>query len=1392
MKESGSSRLGWTGAEAILAPSLMLSDQEKYLRRILLHIYDLAIREAELEQKEGATYYAKQIGRRPHQVFLIDGARGSGKTTLLLSIQQYLRYLGRPRKWTSSPKSIPQEFLEGFAKDVNRKLANQDPPIPPLIDRFQAAHSLGNGKQRQTSYFLPVLFPSDLEFGQSIMEGVLALLAETLEDEIERLKKKGGSEEKRRISTAEKLRDDIHQKVAAGWFLSRNTGTDAILRDSMNYDEFVLNRGKANVQGFSRVVTWRRYLNDYLDFFESELLVVFFDDTDVATSVSKDILHTIRIFLDHPRIVTVIAGNLHSIRQSLILDEMKTLGPSIEALANQSEATARDWRKYLRNEVEESLEKVLPRRFRFFITTAQDQNPMDLDRPGDTGDARGRPSDASNSRDVSGTGHQQAKKSRSRNGEDADFRRIFHMSFDELCGEMLNYWRRDYIWMRQQAHFRWLEDRQEIWREDEVNKLEHYASWWLLRHSYATRLRPRTVRHMAALRAYVMLKNPNEKAPKSDFAVDNLRSEHKKRLAVILYESPENFELIHRLNDADRRVLSWLHRQNITSSWRGDRFVEINGNRIYENTYSYYFLLYRLDLGIAIPVQENPDETLPQGLLPVPDGPNLIKYQPFFPRNRRQRTYGVAKALDHTTIPANCIFLCDADCLPDAAWHPTQNQQQTPWERRLVYDQQRIFFFDLEEMKSRTERPRPTSKYQPTPSGTDDPKPDAPGIQPSAAEPTLSPDSELTPSGAGYAEPIVQSIPHLATEPPPLPNFQPMPSSAENAKPSAQAAQPSTAELTPPRAELSTDCADDPKFLQPTSDEINEQWVSEYFIRSVIPAAGMIVGQFTRPRAEFGDRSQTVDQVAKNSLLRDELMRSDHPFFEGTIENVEHLLRRYDYLQSIAQGAIASGATPVAQEAFLRWRDLILDTVFPVQTIGGSATEMQTLADRLRGYPPAPKPVPGRETDEADERVRFVGQIDSYRWLVNDVRRGWQAARIFLNQISGALKKYSSMENPVDTDPAQSDPMDAAPEITRKDRFFREDRYTLGTRMSLHRWMDRSTSLRTFITDYKQKATLEELGLRRPNKGFWTLDPNYVERQMREDFGKILWRKFGETPSWAGNFERVELNAQQLGTLLQARAGDEEKGGERRIFYFDPMLGSSKDDDPVEVLQAQTHSRLARSLLLFLFGFAPTLPSLIHLEVAAVMKHFPAQDPQQKIKKASAVLQAWCNEIRHFMTFIYDYRRLLELMKFRLDIMELCRQAYDGDGGDVLKVMGIKSPLDPISYGVWLALTPDMSFATLGIGGIRTFTWPQNPNAWPKKPKGTVDPDLQFSPELTKLQTIWTRKNERWKETENKTGRVVWQSMIEDTYDNLIQAQNFIVTMRRVLCIDEYSGEAKL
>lgn len=1228
------SRYRWTGPGPILEPESMLEATRKILGRTLMYIYDIADLEARREKEQTKGPYREGLNeRRPHQAFLLDGARGSGKTTLLLTIQKYLEFVGNSDKWPGKPNDPYAEvrtFLENESNRIDGELKAKLPSY-----RYRTPLEVPD-TMRAAACVLPVLYPSDLEFSQTIMEGIIALLLDKLNQKLADLKDKTDTPSVQQRNAGEKLKKKLNNDVAAGWFLSNNVGMDAVLRDSADYKDFLEQRGKTNATSFARVIEWRSFVVEFLDYFGCQLLAVFFDDTDLGTAVTKDILHTIRIFLDHPRIVTVIAGNLRSMRQSILLDEMKNLRGAMRSLSKDTEATATEWRRFARQQLEESLEKVLPRQFRMSIAQT------------------------------------------SREELDEDYKRMLGWPLDEYCGKMLDLHRDKFLTAKHAAHFRWLQNQQEIVHasrgaekdgqkdDQDDGTLEPYSSWWLFRNFYRDELKPRSARHIAALGAFSKV---NEDSPA---AADKLESEHRKRLSVILFESPENYEIVHRLNDHDTRILDWLRLNKIESCWRGNRTISINGQPIQERTYSYHALCFRVDLELAKPLHENRDTTFHPKLLPQPAGHNLSACHPFFLRNRRQHLFGVVREMKHSVIPGNCLYINDLMSLPDVVWAATEPGHD-PWSHKLLYEWPKQFFFYVDELREGGRKL--VSKH--------DQK------------------SELVP----------------------------------------------------------------------------EAWIKDYFVNTVIPMASVSLGRFMPP-TDVLDRSELNDiaVIGQKTLLWAEMQKTDKEkrFFSGHIKQIETLIRRFDYLEEVAKGP-GGGQTisKVADELLHWWDKAILNIVF----------------DEGR---------PG-EDPPTEEQKLLARQIPSYQWLLNDTRRAWHAARIFLNQTSETFKKFSSRSDSK-TDPKK------APEATAKDHFSRSDLYTIGTRAALDRWLHSSETLKTFLepmrdfdpgrknVNWTGADIAQRLGVVKrfyfadmlagwKEGDFYEVDETWLPKQVLKDIAAVIKKRkpaFGDG-SWPGVCALTKADLDDL-ALSQIDLYDEEKNvfdaWPFKTLKLDPgvhldeeyLKRPEKDDTKDQaakrragersILRVRTNFRLARAFLLFLFGLGPTLPSLIHIEIAALLKNGPSPK-----KMAEAALDDWANRIWSFLYFVQEFRRVLEFAKIRLDIMQLRHEAEKTGETDEPE----KAKRNPGRSGVHMTMVPDLTYDQLGVRGLIP------------KPHDAEDlpgPHKIAFPDCKPLQDAFEAAKTGVKSRENRSS---WQPMFDDVVSNLVEAANFIEVTRKIV-----------
>ena len=262
--------------------------QRRVLDHMLLRTYEIAVQEAEIEFNNPEDYAARQFERRPRHVFYIDGARGSGKTTLLLAAREHLQYLGCGDELEDRPK-IPPHIEDAYVAIRNDNcFANEGPEFSKPLQAgklFRSPHQSPKGRPKRTTFVFPVLFPSDLDNAQPIMEGLFAFMDGQLAIEIENAgnisKAYHQPLKEERVRAGRELQRRLHRDVTKSWFLSKQEGIEAILRDSHNYDKFLENRGRASGQSYRRVHDWRQFVNEYLDYFGAQMLAIFIDDTDV-------------------------------------------------------------------------------------------------------------------------------------------------------------------------------------------------------------------------------------------------------------------------------------------------------------------------------------------------------------------------------------------------------------------------------------------------------------------------------------------------------------------------------------------------------------------------------------------------------------------------------------------------------------------------------------------------------------------------------------------------------------------------------------------------------------------------------------------------------------------------------------------------------------------------------------------------------------------------------------------------------------------------------------------------------------------------------------------------------------------------------------------------------
>lgn len=574
-------------------PDQLLVAQRKAINIIFSGIGH-AIRRTNGESVVGKT-------ERPNQTFLVDGGRGSGKTFTLLTVQ-------------------------GIIDEISGKVA----PNSQQWQAFVADHHV----QNLNAKVLKIIFPGEFTAGEMLMEYVFAAIRRDLDDAMDEFR----DEPKKQEAIAE-LRTRLIERVARGWYFAQRFGLEAVIRDAIDYENLVENWSRESMNASSRIEEWREFVSQWLAVRERNLLVILLDDSDNDENLTENILHTLRLVLDHPKIVTVIAGNLAAMRESLIQLRMEKLARSVNAVNGGLSPAAKEWRRKLRREVEEYLEKVIPQQQRAYLTVSS---------PGATTHA-------------SSAGEEEAYN---------DFKKIVGVTLKDLVASATLDTRRRFLNVKFSLALRNEEEKTDAPDADERRKLEPFLSWWLFGNLYAAELQPRSVRNLRTMRHYYntdTLGQPFAPDDRSGQQPDSMR--WSKRLPVTLFGMSANFELIQRLNDEDISVPAWLRQQKLRSDWSQRRSFIVNDRELPTLSYANAFLRYRLDIGLGMPFRDNADEIVPTELLPNPIGRRHLR-RFFQPRQspRRHRRLGVARWLDHAAIPSNCMYFYDLMALPDDAF----------------------------------------------------------------------------------------------------------------------------------------------------------------------------------------------------------------------------------------------------------------------------------------------------------------------------------------------------------------------------------------------------------------------------------------------------------------------------------------------------------------------------------------------------------------------------------------------------------------------------------------------------------------------------------------------------------------------------------------------------
>lgn len=311
------------GAKRFFSLEELTDRQRAAAKRVLSEVRGLAESIKRELDDDRAVYDRHFVYRHPRYVFVIDGNRGSGKTTLLLTLHHLLTNLG------AGERDIPDKKTRESLKSLSLLEPSHGNPMPPLV--------------------LSILNPNEMEKADDTMENIFAQIAVFL--------KREGEEKKSLAAACAQLKDKLYNEVALGWSFSRDLGVETLSRDSLDYQDFVRQRAEQATSSYTRQQSWRNFVNEFLDLFSRQLLVICIDDTDLAPTVTEGILHSIRMYLSHPRIVVLLCMNLKYIRHTLELMALQRIAPALSNLS-PSEADQARWQE--RQITDEYLYKILP------------------------------------------------------------------------------------------------------------------------------------------------------------------------------------------------------------------------------------------------------------------------------------------------------------------------------------------------------------------------------------------------------------------------------------------------------------------------------------------------------------------------------------------------------------------------------------------------------------------------------------------------------------------------------------------------------------------------------------------------------------------------------------------------------------------------------------------------------------------------------------------------------------------------------------------------------------------------------------------------------------------------------------------------------------------------
>lgn len=256
-------------------------------------------------QREAANHILKEIGKiaddneqlskdgkdesyyaRPHQIFMINGERGMGKTSTLLTLHRYL----------------------SATASANRR------------NRLELCGRL---------LVLPLIIPGEMSPSERLMELVLGNIDYSLKEAQEACNERTGYSPPHEV-TREKisgLRERRLPAIFKSWVYSEALGLETLSRDALDFEDYAGRRAEESFRAGRRIDDWRAFVDELLAILRKDLLVICFDDTDLAPEVVSDILNTFRLYLDHPRIISIISADWEGLSRGIEFARLQRVAP---------------------------------------------------------------------------------------------------------------------------------------------------------------------------------------------------------------------------------------------------------------------------------------------------------------------------------------------------------------------------------------------------------------------------------------------------------------------------------------------------------------------------------------------------------------------------------------------------------------------------------------------------------------------------------------------------------------------------------------------------------------------------------------------------------------------------------------------------------------------------------------------------------------------------------------------------------------------------------------------------------------------------------------------------------------------------------------------------------